>query len=404
MTFLLAIILVLLSFPIAVAAETEDPLLTDAPLEQPFSPLEEGDLPFAQLQALRVEDVVLPETITLAEAQEKEHVNRLYAQEQNLSTAVFQNRSGTKTAYVFDKPIKYVTSTGETRDKSTRITPTKLSGYAYAMTDNSFQAYFGPTTAKGITVSYGDYSLSMLPEPSALVSTATLSEDERCVIYNGVFGANTALRYTTQLSGVKEDVVLLSNVGKTTFRFLLTTVGLSPVQLEHRGWALVNTDGEAVVNLGSILINDSAGNRALGTMNVTPRAAGGYIITIEAPAEFLQASTTVYPVYIDPTVTVNEGTSSYPRIEDFGIYIDEDSLEIAEEDTTQHIFNYGKSSVIYKLYDFIDNSGAYHNYDEYKIGKVTLKVRSYSDFYARIVAEPIGIECTAAPAQSYIHP
>lgn len=392
-TFLLAILFVILAFPVAASAENENPLLADTELDQPFSPLEEGDLSYAQLQALKVEDVVLPEAITFAEAREKEHVNRLYAQENNLNTAVFQNRSGTKTAYVFDKPIKYVTSTGEIKDKSTRITATKLSGYAYAMADNSFQVYFGPTTAKGVRLDYGAYSLSMLPEPSALVSAVALGEDARSVIYNGAFGANTALRYTTELSGIKEDVILLSNVGKYSFRFLLTASGLTPVQLDSGAWVLVNADNEAVVNFGSILINDSAGHLAMGTMTVTPRPSGGYVMTVNVPAEFLQADTTVYPVYIDPSVNVSEGTATNPLIEDYGIYNNSATAATAASNTNQHIFNKNTGAVVYKFYDFMDSSGAYFNYDEYKIGKVTLRVTSYSNFSATVTARPMAVDC-----------
>ena len=216
-------------------ATPEATLPEDTPSENPFE-LGEGELPYAQLQELSPLDVALPETLTRAQAIEKGHVNRLWAQEKNMQSVLYQNQNGTKTAYVFDKPVKYVDADGNIKDKNTTIAATGIAGYAYAMTENSFSAYFGSTAANGVLIQYGDYTFSMKPETSLLVSTPMLGEDAKSVIYNGAFGAQTALRYETQLSGVKEDIILMRNVGKYAFNFLLTTSGLTPVQQENGGW------------------------------------------------------------------------------------------------------------------------------------------------------------------------
>jgi len=356
-------------------------------------PLEEGDFTLSALSTMKVEDVKLPETITLAEALEKEHVNRLYAQEKNLNTAIFQNRSGTKTAYVFDKPIKYVNETGETKDIDTSISSTKLSGYLYAMTENSIQSYFGATTDKGVMFRFKEFSFSIIPEGSQIVSRAVLGENNREITYYNAFGANTAIRYSTQLTGVKEDIILSSDVGKYSFRFLLTTVGISPVKLGNGHWGLADGEGTPIIDFGSIVINDSAGKQVWGEMSVIPRSSGGYIVEITAPKEFLQSSETVYPVYIDPSVTTVEGGGSYVSIHDYGIYTDQMYYNDGNILPNQHFVNASYGKVIYKLADFYESGGLFKNYDDYEIGKVTFRVYSYSTFNSVIKANPMNSAC-----------
>ena len=104
----------------------EATLPADSPSENPFA-LGEGELPYAQLQELSPLDVALPETITRAQAIEKGHVNRLYAQEKNMQSVLYQNQNGTKTAYVFDKPVKYVDADGNIKDKNTTIAASAMS-------------------------------------------------------------------------------------------------------------------------------------------------------------------------------------------------------------------------------------------------------------------------------------
>ena len=367
----------------------------ETPSENPFE-LGEGELPYAQLQALSPLDVALPETLTRAQAIEKGHVNRLWAQEKNLQSVLYQNQNGTKTAYVFDKPVKYVDADGNIKDKNTTIAVTGIAGYAYAMTENSFSAYFGSTAANGVLIQYGDYTFSMKPETSLLVSTPTLGEDAKSVTYTNAFGAQTALRYETQISGVKEDIILMQNVGKYAFNFLLTASGLTPVQEENGNWMLVNSEQETVINFGSIVIKDSVGKTVYGTLNITPRASGGYIMTVTVPQEFLQSSDTVYPVYVDPTTVVHE-TGQYIQ------YVGSEASITEYEaiyDTTliwhgatfgssigEHVLNTDSCAVLF-FSDFYFTYGQFVGLEQYQIGKVTLYVHPLSCINSTFSARP----------------
>lgn len=72
----------------------------------------------------------LPLTITAEQAAETGHIFRLKEEEPDLNTVIFQNADGTRTAYQYAEPIKYIEN-GKIKDKSNRIKSSEKSGYAY---------------------------------------------------------------------------------------------------------------------------------------------------------------------------------------------------------------------------------------------------------------------------------
>lgn len=74
--------------------------------------LEEGDLDLLTLKTAELDPSEKPEIISYALIEEKQHVNRLYEQEPDVFTIMFQNRDGGKTVYVFSHPVKTVSPSG----------------------------------------------------------------------------------------------------------------------------------------------------------------------------------------------------------------------------------------------------------------------------------------------------
>ena len=85
--------------------------------QEELTVLGEGELPQSQLKDLKPEAVQRPESVSLEKAIESGHVNRLSAQEKDLRVVMFQNQNGSKTTYVYDKPVKYVDESGKIRDR-----------------------------------------------------------------------------------------------------------------------------------------------------------------------------------------------------------------------------------------------------------------------------------------------
>ena len=359
-----------------------------------------GEKSVAELQTMRVEDLARPETVSLAVAREKGHIHRLSEQEDDLQTVIFQNLSGTKTTYVYSRPVKYIEN-GIVKDKSSILGASSLPGYAYAMENNSTKVYFAPLATGGVRVTYEDYALIMKPATSLLVSAASVGEDENTVLYNGAFGARTVLRYQTTLYGVKEDIILTTNVGKYAFQFQVVAENLAPLQIGE-DWYFQNEEGDRVISLGRIVVKDSDGKKVYGNMNITPTSqANVYLLTINVPQAFLQASDTVYPVYIDPTTTVNETgyyytydgndvvLDEYQAITDLGLYTDALYYDVAESIPGAHILSDGKGQVAYKFYDFYASNGLFSSLQYWQIINATLKFYTVCNSSFSITAYPM---------------
>ena len=322
-SFVLSVLIVMMSVGavLPIAAVSEDPSAAPASNE----PVE---FTLAQLQELQVPDSDIPSLMTRAQIEEKGHAVRLKAEEPNKNTVIFQNRDGSKTAYFYNTPVKYTDENGIVRDKSSAITA--YSGmydgksYAYAMTDNDVKVYFSRIGTEGVKLASGGYDIEMVPMNTGSLMIPSVSfENNDTVRYNNMYGLGTAIEYKTLLNGVKEDIVLSNYTGQNSFNFMLYTDGLALV--ENGGdFYLADNTGARVASIGKVIANDSGNKTVYGTMNYnTVKAGAQYMINISVDTAFLTASDTVYPVRIDPTVTIDQGDSgnvSHNRIEDTGLY------------------------------------------------------------------------------------
>ena len=271
----------------------------------------------------------LPATITAAQAVQAGHVMRLKAEEPDLNTVVFKNGDGTRTAYQYAVPVKYVEN-GEIKDKSSRLVATDKGGYAYENEANEVKTYFPQGLGeKGARLEYGGYALELTPvtaETPGVYSAGSslaaggsvlrnVTEAADGMNYAGALGEGISLRYTPTLTGLKEDIILDSYTGRSSFSFRLRTEGLELCEISGNWYLSDPESGEIVVELGEIYIHDSyTGNVAEGEQSAheaygcitaeTIEEGEEYILSVHAPAEYLSAPGTVYPVYIDPTFNV----------------------------------------------------------------------------------------------------
>ncbi len=252
----------------------------------------------------------LPETISREDAIARGHVARLKSEETDMHSVIFRNSDGTKSLYMFASPVKYQSTDGTIRDKSTALTQT-ASGYS--MTDNNVHVTFGTHSSAGASMSYFGDSITLVPLGT---NGANCVFQDNAVIYNGVFGNNTMLYCAPLLSGVKAAIVLRSNGTQNVFSFSVDAGDLIARQETDGVVALVNEDGEKIFKFGNYIIADANGNSIEDEPILTTNANGCYTVTIEADEAFLSDPNTAYPVIVEPTVTLN--TSS--AIDDTVIY------------------------------------------------------------------------------------
>ncbi len=107
LSMILAVSMILSLVPIFTAAIDDELSKYETVEEVPFTfTLEEGDLTFSELKDATLNAGDLPFAISAELAEERGHVNRLYEQETDDYTVMFQNRDGSKTIYLFSQKVK----------------------------------------------------------------------------------------------------------------------------------------------------------------------------------------------------------------------------------------------------------------------------------------------------------
>jgi len=309
----------------------------------------DGDLTPEELATAELSPEDIPDLVSAEAIAEKGHVHRLWEQETDLSTVVFQNQDGTKTAYLFAQPVKYVDEDGIVRDKRNTLTdaisnPAYVNDYAYVNTCNDIKTYYPNSISpeRGMVLEAGNVTIELAPVSSELSrKSAATGETTRAasvgsaqrvtdtVEYAGVFGAGTTLRYTTTYEGFKEDIILHENTGHNRFSFRLITHGLSLVIGEDGAYYLADPlTGGYIAEIGELIVTDSGEFAYVPDFNANHyyeievvERDQEYIITAVVDETFLDDPGTVYPVTVDPTVTINtSGSGTSKTIMDVPVY------------------------------------------------------------------------------------
>ena len=295
-----------------------------------------GDLDLVELSNKELEDYEIPEVISAKDIKEKEHANRLFAQETDDYSIVYQNKDGSKTMYYFDEPVKYTDENGTVCDKSTKLSESDKDGYAFVSADNNINVYMPEQldNETGIIVKSGEYTIEMSPvdsdkaDVSDIITETENKYDEHDIVeYTDVFGVDTTIEYSAQLNGVKENIILDRYNGKNEFSFDVDTNGL--VLREEDGYFSIVDDeiNEVVGTVSEVILFDSSNgeNTIVPQGYVTGYTAvqnddGRYTITITLDNQWLE-NEAVYPVVIDPTIKINtSGSGSSKTILDAPVY------------------------------------------------------------------------------------
>lgn len=243
------------------------------------------------------------------------HTARLFELE-DLNTYVFQNADGTRTVYFLDENVKYINNKGQTVEKELSLVANNQ-GYGIAQSDIGLTMPNDPRD--GIRLNYLGHTVTITPITGNTDITATKKDNS--IVYTGIFGATASLKYTPLLSGVKEDIILSSYIPNESYSFTLDTDGLYLCEKDGKYFLAESAAGKPLFYLGDVITYDAIGKPSEGTLTVQTISAGSeYTITVAADEAFLSDPTTVYPVTIDPSITISDNTHGANAIEDSPIY------------------------------------------------------------------------------------
>ena len=335
----------------------------------------EGDLSLEELKTAQLTAEETPEIVTEDNIEEKGHVNRLWQQEEDLNSIVFQNRDGTKTMYSYNYPVKYKDANGKIKDKSNKLSETSDGNYTNV--ENDINAFFPKklNRNKGVELKFDEYIVEMAPDIKGNSGASRQTghnknyDPTEYVQYPNVFDEGISLRYTPTFEGYKEDIVLSEYTGINEFSFRLYTDGLSLAKLEDGFYYLVDPlSGEIKTQIGDLVVYDSkpfeVPEKVLNESISNPTAEDyakkealrkeflesltaekenqqkaiepqkpyvhqykvetvqqdeEYLITVVVDENYLTDSERVYPVYVDPTISVS-GSGTSKTIQDAPIY------------------------------------------------------------------------------------
>ena len=271
---------------------------------------------------LVLDKAAVPSLLSYEKAVSQGHVLRL-REEEELHTIVFLNKDGTKSMYMFDENIKYLDSNNVVKEKTNKL---KLNNDG-SVTNiaNEINLQFPKDIQSGVTIKYGDYKIQMTPETSykSLSSSVDFNKKEDSsesdsVLYKNVFGQGIGLYYQPTFSGLKEDIILDSYTGVNEFSFLLSTNGLKIDITNEKPVLFDPNKKEFQIGIGNIDIFDSIGTYAIGSIKVEEvESEQRYRLSIVVPEEYLKNPDIVYPVNIDPTLSILGNTNI---IDDATIY------------------------------------------------------------------------------------
>ncbi len=235
------------------------------------------------------------------------HVARL-PEIETLSSYAFRNADGTHTVYYLDQPVKYVDADG---DFQTIDLTLQADGAVYRPVSNDLSLTLAKDYTDGVTLSHNGLSATLFPVPATEAPplgdiTETVMVIPRVsgesLTYENAFGAEIDLRYTVLYNGLKEDIILESYTGQSSFTFLLRTSGMTMYQANGVYYLARTADATERITLSSVVAYDKYADMCEGTMSVTTAQAGSlYEITVTVDSGWLQTDAE-YPVSVDLTM------------------------------------------------------------------------------------------------------
>lgn len=248
------------------------------------------------------------------------------------NTINLENSDGSNTIYLFSEPISYTDENGNLKTKDISVekqSDNKLKelGYTYTNGQNDYRINFSENSDKGLLVEFDGCSYNIIPQGKFTVDgeksiSENLDREFEIFEYENIYGVGTSLKFYPQLNGVKDEIVLSSNIGKNSFSFELKTENCTASLNNDGTVTLVNESGENVQTFSAPFAYDSEyvegdlknEHYSDCAYSLEQKEDNTYILTVTVNKDWMESESTVYPIVIGPT------TSNISNYKDAGIY------------------------------------------------------------------------------------
>ena len=226
------------------------------------------------------------------------------ANQQTAYTETFALPDGLRETRIYGGPVNYQDASGQWRsiDESLQEAEGETLGNGQNRFDVMLPARLG---AGPVRLAVGDrWVTSRYLGPAT--ETADLTQ-ESMATYE-VAGGDTAFDFTGLANGLKEDIEIADPSQPNRFAFLLEAAsGLQPVLDPDGSIGFQAPDGEVIVTIPAPVMSDSAPSREISHAvhyELHPEGPGQWRMVVEADRNWLDAPGRVWPVKIDPTLTL----------------------------------------------------------------------------------------------------
>jgi len=226
----------------------------------------------------------------------------------------FQLSDGRVQAELSALPINYRDAHGHWQPISTGVVATTARpGFQFGNQSNRFQSFFGANPASLLRVEAAGTQLTigLLDASPGVVPTVRGDTVTYHQIRPGV-----DLVYQVTASALKERLVLTAPTADPNVTFTLHASGATPRTQPDGTIALAAPDGRPVFTLPRLFMVDAKDDPASPygkqwsagvTQTLSPGAQGADArVTVKADAAWLASPTRVYPVIVDPTITIQQ--------------------------------------------------------------------------------------------------
>ncbi len=229
---------------------------------------------------------------------------------------------GSNTAYTFSEPISFIDENGELKFKDTNIKALSnqqlnKQGYTFENGTNDYKAYFGKKSSTGVmiinpkNVKVRLVPISTLSSNGQVVKLEDDGKEIDAFLYNGVYDSSTALRFTPQLNGLKEEIVINQYTGKTSYDFNLYTYDYVAAINSYGDIEIIDKETKEIVETfkapfaydSTLGFDETSVHYTDCEYELDKIKDGQYKLTITIPEEYLTLKTTEYPVVIDPVTS-----------------------------------------------------------------------------------------------------
>ena len=281
---------------------------------------------FAEYEQAALEKLGKPTTVEDIDPYKRSDVKYEIPDIANAFTRNYALESGNYTRIIFGSPVNYKTNEGQWRKIDLSLQ--KEEGF-YQTKDTPYSLKFlssGTNDTDLLELDFGGISLAMSPANiasssiEAVYSPAVHTDDELLtqnpcesgsIVYSNIFSRaegspSASLEYILEPYKIKENIIVSeSGYEQYTYSFGLVTDARS-VEITDGSVQLFNESGDTVFELSAAIMTDAKGNASDNlVLSVNPDESG-YIVTIVADAEWINAPEREFPVAIDPTIDIED--------------------------------------------------------------------------------------------------